>query len=413
MTFLAALLLSLEAGGSGQSDEALAFDYLRQARMAEFSAWAEKLPEDSPLSAHCRPWSRRLVRIQTTLVEAINRGGMECELKEIHPESARAGKITGASATTLDVQDGDRRRTLIWAGLPSSATYALAQRYLREEAKSDPALLRDWAEALGLPEQVRKDEWAADLKLVEELRAKLSERSVAEAKRLLAARRKEAESESPSLTLIRLWLRRLDAAVESKARKMAEAARTLPEGGSVVFLEDFEGGPELVPAAWVKGDPARLPGGATTSNQWCLKSTFQTTQWMFGELVGHFDFKQAGLAPPALDEDLYLACRLWGTNARTVSVIISSKRDGPDRNSRFDVAVEPQNQWVPVLIRLGDVTLHRPVVSGGRSPLFVGLGDEIHVLRFEANREDGSRREGYFCVDDLELFRRPQTAKSR
>lgn len=408
MSLSGLLLLSVALQNAGTvSDEVRAFDYLRQGRFREFAEWSGRLPEQTPLGKFCRTLSGRLAGLQTALIEAIQRGGVECDLKEVYPESPREGRIVAATPDTLTVQVGDRKRTLIWAGLPSRVTFALAERFLKEASAKDPALLPDLAEALGLGADLksRKTGWTADLETVEEVRAALAERSLAKAEGILA-RRPVGDAGCPSLQLAHLWVRRLRESMEQKARSRAEAERDLPKDSRLVVFEDFEGGPELLPRSWSRGGISELPNAATPANRWCLKSAFTATQNKYGELVGHLDLSEPSYPHPVLQERLHFSCRLWGSNVKTVVLVLSSRDDaGTDHESRIEVPLDGQGRWQRVRLRLGDMTLHRPHVLSGETVL--RLGDTVQSIRFQADRDDANRKEGYFCVDDLQIYLLP------
>lgn len=407
MNTLLAAVLALQGAGAGVSDEALFFDYLRQARFKDLSAWMERLPPGHALEP-ARPWVSRLSAAQASLIDAINRGGVDCDLKDVYPDSPKPGKIIGASAATLSVQDGDRRRSLIWSGLPSRVSYQLVRRYLGAEAGKNPALLTELADALGLDDEIRasRSAWADDVAAVETIRKALGERALSDAQQALRSRTAEG-SVSPSLKVAATWVRRLEQAGAALAARKAEAAKLLPEGSSLALYEDFEGGPELLSKAWHKGSIADRPDGVDPRERWCLKSTFTGVREAFSELVAHLEFGAPDVPAPVLEEGTVLSCRVWASNTRTVSIVMEAKNgDQSNRVSRIDAPVRPE-QWTRVRVRLGDVTLHRPRVAYYSVVQPVALGDRLHWLRFEANRENPDRKDGYFCVDDLQIFGTP------
>ncbi|HLY12012.1 MAG TPA: hypothetical protein VKW04_22110 [Planctomycetota bacterium] len=404
MSLLLSAVLALQGAGPGVSDEMLFFNYLREARFGELSSWMDKLPPGHSLEA-ARPWVNRLSSAQQALIEAVNRGGIECDLKEVYPDSPKSGKIIGATATTLSVQDGERKRSLIWSGLPPRVTFLLARRYLTTEAEKDRTLLPELADALGLDGELRGsgDGWAGDVEAVEAVRKALGDRSLPEAQQVLGPRL-EGKSVSPSLKVAALWVRRLEQAGAALAVRKGAAAGRLPVGSVLTLYEDFEGGPELFPKSWIKGSISARPDGSDPRDRWCLKSTFTGVREAFSELVAHLDFGVPEDARPLLEEWTYLSCRIWAFNTRTVSVVMeASNGDQSDRVSRIDTAVRPE-QWTRIRVRLGDVTLHRPRVAYYSVVQPVALGDRMHVLRFEANRENTDRKDGYFYVDDLQVY---------
>lgn len=404
MNPILAAAFALQAAGSGASEEMTFFDHLRQGRFSELSAWVEKLPAGHPLES-ARPWVARLSATQKSLIDAINRGGTDCDLRDVHPDSPRSGKIVAATATTLTVRDGERKRTLIWSGLPPGVSYQLVRRFLPGEAEKDGALLQELADALGLADELRglNKVWADDVATVEAIRAKLRERSLEEAKRALQAR-PGGESHSASLKVAELWVRRLEQAVLALAARKAVAAGQLPEGSTLFLYDDFEGGPELFPKSWVKGSLSARPDGPVPVDRWCLLSAFAGVQEAYGELVAHFELGGKEDSALVLEEGTSLSCRIWASNTRMVSVVMQAgSGDQSDRVSRIDVPIRPE-RWTPVRIRLGDVTRHRLRVAYADVVLPVALGDRIHALRFEANRENADRKDGYFYLDDLEVY---------
>ena len=404
--------LGLLAGFARQtgpsSDEARLLEGVASGRFAETLAALEKLPKDSPYRPLLEGPLKRLAGLRERLVAAIDKGGVEVDLKAVHPEARRGGKIVGATESVLKVEDEERQRQVLWGGLPPRVTVALLKAFMKEEIAKEPAILRDLLEAIGNPEDLQAVDAAraADLETVRSVRRALGGRDAAPARKALEDRPLR-EDESPWLKLVRLWMKRLEDGLARHKARRKEIEEGLPKGAKLHFLEDFEEGPEQISVAWERGVTVPPPDGASDASRWCRKSVFVGKGLGWGEMIDqyHADALPRESAKPicTMEPRLTFSARIWATNVRQLNIALDNcPSDRGERYSIVPVEIPKNDGWTRIKIRLDELEKHHPFTSGMTLPL-LKMGDPIWRIIFKAHRADKGREEGYFYLDDVRI----------
>ncbi len=410
MTLAGLVALSLAAGqaGTGLSEEARVFESVEKGRIAEALAFVDTLPADSPCRALTTGPLKRLASLRERLIAAINKGDVAVDLKDVHPDAKKGGRIVGATEGVLKVEDDERVRQLLWGGLPPGVTANLAAAFLKRDISEEPAIRRDLLESLGAADALRDldPERASDVDATIAFRRALASRSPLEARKALAAREPRKE-ESPWLTLARLWLKRLDDSLARHDARRKEIAAALPEGAKLHLWEDFEEGPEQVSSAWERGITTVPPEGATVANRWCRRSVFVGKGLGWGEMIDEYygDARPGDLRAPVctLEPRLTLTARVWAVNVKQIHLALDSEpSDSGGHYSIIEVPVDRTDAWTRIKVRLDEQQKHKPFTQGFTLPI-LKMGDPIWRVMFKAHRADPGRDDGFFYLDDLRI----------
>jgi hypothetical protein len=374
------------------SEEALALDLLEQGRFPELEVRVRAMPEDSALRALLEAPTGRLRAIHARLIETLDAGGRDIELKEVHPDALRGGKVVGATPTALKVNADGRTRQVLLAGLPGRVLLELARRVIKEVET-----VSELEAALGLGGPGTAEARAA--------------RDHVRGQRLAEARSAIGTAPPGGLwaEVGRRWIARLEAAVAARDLRIAGAVAKLPRGAKMLFWQDFEEGPELLPRAWDRGIITTPPDGEAGGNAWSRKSVFVQRDLPWGEMLDEYEGigNRPDRAPAfVMEERVFLAARIWSDNVRQMDIgMDTSPTASGERYSHIDLTLEKLGGWNEVKVRLDEFTKHRPYSS--KIPL-VRMGDQIWRLAFHARRADRNRPEGHFYIDDLRIYSLPR-----